>query len=195
MKRVQKLWEHPLYQEHFIKLQQSEEQRIFCNHTLAHFLDVARLTYIYSLESGAGLDKELIYAAALLHDIGRWQQISEGIPHDKAGAALAGQLLPDCGFTDIETSTIQNAILHHRTKNASSQNQAQADTQPAAFCSFGLQNQPEESMPRSLGLRNQSETLALYLRQADKRCRCCFSCSASDECNWSEEQKNHQIIL
>lgn len=166
MKRVQLLWEHPLYQEQFQKLQKSEEQRIFCNHTLSHFLDVARLTYIYSLESGAGLDKELIYAAALLHDIGRWKQISEGIPHDAAGAALAGELLPECGFDESETAAIQNAILHHRTRQADPLNQAPAET-----------------------------PLALFLRKADKRCRCCFACPASPQCNWSQEQKNRQIIL
>ena len=38
------------------------------------FWNVARLMYIYALEEHLELPKELIYAAALLHDIGRAQQ-------------------------------------------------------------------------------------------------------------------------
>lgn len=172
MERVNRLWEHPLYQEHFQRLQQAERHRRFCCHTLSHFLDVARLTYIYSLESEAGIDKEVIYAAALLHDLGRWQQISSGIPHDEASAALAGRLLPECGFDPAEAASIQNAILHHRVKEIPSGS--------SAFAPKG---------------RSQGEPLALYLRRADKQCRCCFACDASNECNWSDDRKNHQIVL
>ena len=49
---LQKIWEHPLYQEHYRKLQKLERERELCCHTLEHFLDVARLTYIYALEEG-----------------------------------------------------------------------------------------------------------------------------------------------
>ena len=38
---------------------------------MRHFLDVARLAWIAGLEQGLGLDKEIVYAAALLHDIGK----------------------------------------------------------------------------------------------------------------------------
>ena len=42
--------------------------------------------------------KELIYCAALLHDIGRARQYEDGTPHDEAGAAIAGQILNELGF-------------------------------------------------------------------------------------------------
>ena len=45
-----------------------------------------------------GLSKESIYAAALLHDIGRHLQYLEGTPHQEASAALAAEILPACGF-------------------------------------------------------------------------------------------------
>lgn len=121
MERIRKLWEHPLYQDQFHKLQNAEQHRIFCNHTLAHFLDVARLIYIYSLEEQVLIDKEIIYAAAFLHDIGRFEQIASGTPHDEAGSVLAGRILPDCGFEQTETAAIQDAILHHRRKTAPSE--------------------------------------------------------------------------
>ena len=70
MDRVNRIWRHPVYQEHYKKIQELESERIFCRHTPEHFLDVARLMYIYALEEHLELPKELIYASALLHDIG-----------------------------------------------------------------------------------------------------------------------------
>lgn len=88
MDRVNQIWRHPVYQEHYKKIQELESERIFCRHTPEHFLDVARLMYIYALEKHLELPKELIYAAALLHDIGRAQQYQYNIPHDIAGVEI-----------------------------------------------------------------------------------------------------------
>ena len=81
MDRVNQIWRHPVYQEHYKKIQELESERIFCRHTPEHFLDVARLMYIYALEEHLELSKELIYAAALLHDIGRAQQYPVSYTH------------------------------------------------------------------------------------------------------------------
>lgn len=99
-------------------LRDAERDRVFCRHTMEHFLDVARLMYIYHLEDDAGLSKEMIYAAALLHDIGRYEQIASGTPHHIAGARIAGKILRDCGFSEKETVRIQNAISSHRNFEA-----------------------------------------------------------------------------
>lgn len=88
MKRVQEIWEHPLYQQNLKELTQLEADRIFCRHTPEHFLDVARLAYIFSLERGISCPRELIYCTALLHDIGRAEQYTVGTPHDEAVPAL-----------------------------------------------------------------------------------------------------------
>ena len=50
MDRVNQIWGHPVYQEHYKKIQELESERSFCRHTPEHFLDVARLMYIYALE-------------------------------------------------------------------------------------------------------------------------------------------------
>ena len=114
MKRIQNIYLHPLYQEQFSLLTEAEQTRPFCRHTIEHFLDVARLMYLYNLEEQTGLDKELIYAAALLHDIGRYEQIAAGTPHDVASARMAGEILKDCDFQESDILLIQDAILHHR---------------------------------------------------------------------------------
>lgn len=115
MKRVNRILEHPLFLRGIEENKKSEENRVFCRHNMQHFMDVARLAYIFSLERGYDLDKEVIYAAALLHDIGRWQQYSLGIPHDKASAEMAENILKETGFDVNETRMIVCAIEEHRT--------------------------------------------------------------------------------
>ena len=74
MQRIWKIYEHPLFIEGLVKNKDAEKERIFCHHDMNHFLDVARLMYIFSMERGYAFGKEEIYATALLHDIGKWQQ-------------------------------------------------------------------------------------------------------------------------
>ena len=47
MTRVNAIWQHPLYQQNLKDLIHLEADRIFCRHTPEHFLDVARLAYIF----------------------------------------------------------------------------------------------------------------------------------------------------
>ena len=56
-------------------------------------MDVARIAYILSADRAYAVSKEIIYAAALLHDIGKWKQYEDGTPHEKASADLAEQIL------------------------------------------------------------------------------------------------------
>ena len=121
MKRIQDIFTHPLYQEQLSLLMDAEKDRIFCRHTVEHFLDVARLAYIHALESHASASKELIYCTALLHDIGRAEQYRSGIPHDEAGAQIAEQILRELSFDPSEIQKITSAIREHR-------NAARSDT-------------------------------------------------------------------
>ena len=126
-------------------------------------MDVARLMYIDALEHDLSISKELIYATALMHDIGRIDQIEQGTPHEKAGAALCDVILPDCGFSEEETAVIQDAILHHRNRTYESQ------------------------------VSGEHDTLSELLYWADKKSRNCFACEMKKECNWDEEKMNLKI--
>lgn len=130
MNRVNSIIDNKLYKEKYDELQILEANRIFCNHGMEHFLAVARLMYIRELENhklltDAGqpteynemIPKHIIYAVALMHDIGRVDQIKEGIPHELASAALCDEILPGCGYTEEEICIIKTAILGHRQKN------------------------------------------------------------------------------
>lgn len=95
------------------KIAEAEKDRIFCLHNLQHFLDVARLAYIMALERKINMEKEIIYAAALVHDIGRWKQYEDGVDHAVASAQLANDLLRDCEFEEKERVVILDAIRKH----------------------------------------------------------------------------------
>ena len=114
MERVNKILKHDLFNAYLEKNKAAEENRRFCRHDMGHFLDVARLAMIFNLQQDLSISEEMIYAAALLHDIGRWKQYEDKTPHEKASAALAPEILSDCGFTKEETEQIVNAISNHR---------------------------------------------------------------------------------
>ena len=114
MKRVNAILRHPLFAEKLRLLDTLEAERAFCRHDLTHLLDVARLMWIDVLERGLEIDRDVVYAAALLHDLGRAEQMQSGIPHEDAGAMLAEKILPDAGFDAEETEAVIAAIRSHR---------------------------------------------------------------------------------
>lgn len=112
--RVNRIIRHPLWKGALNQINELEKNIMFCSHNLEHLLDVARIAYIESLEKSMNISKELIYAAALLHDIGRGMQYEQNVPHDLASVALARSILPECGFSHDEMTEIVNAIAAHR---------------------------------------------------------------------------------
>lgn len=113
--RVNRIVKQDLYQEYLKKNELAEKERSFCRHNMAHFLDVARIAMILNQREDYGIEPEIIYAAALLHDIGRWKQYLDGTPHEKASAELSSEILFKSGFDDEETKEIIAAIASHRT--------------------------------------------------------------------------------
>lgn len=126
MDRVNAVVSHPLYQEYYCRLERAEEGRIFCRHQMSHLLDVARIAYIRNLENGYGFSKDVVYAAAVLHDIGKALQYEEGVPHEIAGERIAGEILDklpkETGFSEEEKRVIKNAVRGHRRLRDGAQN-------------------------------------------------------------------------
>ncbi|CEO89115.1 HD domain-containing protein [Syntrophaceticus schinkii] len=90
---------------------------------------MSRITYILALESGrffnliednnlsgAQAAKEVVYAAGILHDIGRWRQYETGEDHSVIGAELAAEILERTNFTPQEIRVITRAIREHRSQ-------------------------------------------------------------------------------
>lgn len=116
MDRLNQVIWHPKYVVYLDKINKWEQERIFCHHDTKHFMDVARIACILNLEEEMHIDKELIYATALLHDIGRFKQYQDGEDHALVSARLAPEILGACGFSPQETELIVDAIAHHRVK-------------------------------------------------------------------------------
>lgn len=116
MSRIDAIIRHPVFLRHMEKNEAAEQGRVFCRHDMGHLLDVARIAMLLNLEEGLGLTKELLYGAALLHDIGRHEQYENGTPHEEAGAQIAPVILTDCGYDEKETHVITEAIRMHRNK-------------------------------------------------------------------------------
>lgn len=112
--RIDKILSHDLFLGHLDKNNAAEADRRFCRHNIVHFLDVARIATIINLEENLQINREWIYAAALLHDLGKHIQYSEGVPHEKASAEIAPFILEDCDFAEKETRVIVDAIMNHR---------------------------------------------------------------------------------
>ena len=120
MPRLNAVWNHPLYQKYYRENEKIEHDREFCCHQITHLLDVARIAYIKNLEAGLGIDKELIYTAAILHDIGKALQYTDKIPHEIAGEKIAGEILDTLSendaFSETERAWILEAVRGHRRK-------------------------------------------------------------------------------
>ena len=118
MDKVNRILKDKLYQEKFGRIKELEKNREFCNHTMEHFIDVARIAYILNLEQSLGFRKDIIYAAAILHDIGRADEYDKGIPHHIAGADISQKILSSIdGFSDKDKKDIINAIMEHRSNS------------------------------------------------------------------------------
>ena len=186
MKRVDLIYHHPVFQERFQALQAAERDRRFCRHTLEHLLDVARLMYIYAIEEQYPLSKELIYATALMHDIGRMDQIECGTPHEQAGAALCGIILPECGYSPAEIAQIKAAILCHR----SGVRKTRRDKDTAQ----NINQMIEQTDGENGGCSGENQyLLGELLYRADKQSRNCYACAEIQACNWDSGKMNLAI--
>ena len=117
MDRVNNILQNDKYKQYIKKNEFYEKDRIFCHHDIQHFLDVARIGYILSLEKNIKMKKDIVYAAALLHDIGRWKEYEDGTPHEAAGVELAKGLLEESNYTEEERNMVLKAIGNHRKKD------------------------------------------------------------------------------
>lgn len=115
MRKIDNILNNLTFKTYMQDIERAEKTRKFCLHGLSHCLDVARIGYIINLEEKLGYEKETIYAAALLHDIGRRSEYQNGTPHHEAGALIALDILREIGYDREEAEIIADAISHHKT--------------------------------------------------------------------------------
>ena len=118
LKKANQILNNKKYTECLSEIKNLEKDRKFCKHDMEHFLSVARIAYIITLEEGLKYSKDLIYSIALLHDIGRALEYKENIPHNKAGVIISEEILKETSFTSEEKEQILNSICSHRDLNS-----------------------------------------------------------------------------
>lgn len=118
MDKVNSILSNNKFKEYLMKNEKWEIGRKFCCHNLQHFIDVARISYIMALENKINIDREVVYGAALLHDIGRWMQYQDGTPHEIASYKLAEDILNECDYNQDQKAIILSAILNHRNEKS-----------------------------------------------------------------------------
>ncbi|WP_291634173.1 HD domain-containing protein [Clostridium sp.] len=120
--KINLIIENHIFVYNLKKIENFENHREFCLHDMQHFLDVARLMYIMSLENTLNIPKYMIYATAFLHDIGRGTQYENGTPHNIASLPIAKNVLLQCKYDNKEIDEILYAIGNHRinTENLNS---------------------------------------------------------------------------
>ena len=163
MKFVKKLLESEEYAGRLRKLKDMERERVYCRHDLDHFLHVARIAYILSVEQGLELDKEQIYLCGLLHDLGRVEEYRSGISHAEASAGAAGEILRVLGYDREKAQEVCYALSRHS----------------------GRINEKEQIGEET----ERRELLARVLALADQLSRNCFACEARESCKWKDEEK------
>lgn len=174
MERIAAIAESELFTRCLAGIEAAEVDRVFCRHGLPHLLDVARIAWILNLERGCGLRRDVVYAAALLHDIGRVAQYQTGEPHDEAGTRVAAEVLDalpeSLRFSGTDRAAILYAVGGHRGPLA------------------GREGDAHEGLATA-------DALARLIKEADGRSRTCFACAARGACYWSEERKNLSIDI
>ncbi len=113
MERVDKILNHPTFRKTIKKLKKVEQDRIYCIHDMEHLLNVARIMMIQNLEENLRFEKEVIYAVALLHDIGRLNQYKTKEKHAIFGSKMAYDILLECDFDEKLTAEMCLAIKTH----------------------------------------------------------------------------------
>ncbi len=119
MNRLEKILNNPLYWDYLHKNHQKEIERIYCKHNWEHLALTAQLTQKLlrekklTLASDPLVNLEIVGAAGILHDIGRWLQYETGEDHAQTGSRLARPLLEQAGYSQAEIDLVCQAILEH----------------------------------------------------------------------------------
>lgn len=115
---INRILNNEKYKSLMARIEELEIGRRYCLHGIEHSLDVARIAYIMCLEERLPITKDEVYAAALLHDIGRASEYEEKLPHHEQSALIARKILGECNydgiFSEKEIDEICEAINSHK---------------------------------------------------------------------------------
>ncbi len=113
MDKIQGIINHPIFIESVNKIAEMEANRLYCKHDRKHFTTVIEIMIKINMEQDLAYTNEQIYAAGLLHDIGKCVQYETGEPHQYAGKKIAENIMIDVGYDRTDISLVLKAIEEH----------------------------------------------------------------------------------
>lgn len=166
--QIDRLLQHPKYRARLELLQEMEQNRIYCGHNLEHFMKVGCIAEQVVVKNELPFSEDVIFGAALLHDVGRVEQYRQGISHEKASVAFAREILFSLNWDVSDIEMVCEAIGSH------SHRQCAADRW--------------EKMSALV-------SLAEVISFADQFSRTCYRCHVADTCKWKEEEKINKAFF
>lgn len=212
MKFTEKLLRHPEFLQLQKRVQEMEQDRMYCHHELSHALDVCRMAWMMYLED-----------EYKMHLKERWQkkETESHVSEPKNNAETAGQRETDLQKDDadhVEVSYLNadnmlakkdqfyvTGLLHDIGRVAqyeTGEHHSVAGVRIAEKLLTEIEY-PSEWTKETLQIvgvhhgREDEEgvayTMEYYIRRADHLSRNCFFCEASDSCKWKKEERNQTI--
>ncbi len=86
------------------------------NNKGAHTFDHTKRVYALSIRIGKalGANLKILGAAALLHDIGRLEEVERGVSHSILSGEMSQDILRETGYDDVEIKQVVDVIRTHR---------------------------------------------------------------------------------
>ena len=205
MKFTEKLLKHPDFLRLQKRVQQIEQDRIYCHHELPHALDVCRMAWMMYLEDqmqknlrygldAEKMDTELKNNCALEAEFTSKSETEKGMKAEnfaelceKKDQFYVTGLLHDIGrVAQYETGEHHSEAGVRIAKELLSEISYPAEWMAETLQIVGVHHGREEE-------NDETGAMEYYIRRADHLSRNCFLCKAADSCKWSDEERNQTI--
>lgn len=209
MEFTEKLLKHPEFLRLQKRVQQIEQDRIYCHHELSHALDVCRMAWMMYLEDQMQeiLGSESDTGLKNKYDMESVLENSEKMT--EAGKAANTEDISEKKTVNLQEKKDQFYVtgLLHDIGRVAQYETGEHHSEAGMRIAEGLLTDigyPAEWMSRTLQIvgvhhgrkeaREESCTMEYYIRRADHLSRNCFCCEAADSCKWSDEERNQTIF-
>ena len=205
MKFTEKLLKHPEFLRLQKRVQQIEQDRIYCHHELPHALDVCRMAWMMYLEDqmqknlrygsdAEKMDTELKNNCELEAGFTSKSEPEKGMKAEnfaelceKKDQFYVTGLLHDIGrVAQYETGEHHSEAGMRIAKELLSEISYPAEWMAETLQIVGVHHGREEE-------NDETGAMEYYIRRADHLSRNCFFCEAADSCKWSDEERNQTI--
>ena len=211
MKFTEKLLKHPEFLRLQKRVQQIEQDRIYCHHELPHALDVCRMAWMMYLEDQMqkklesesktdlknGYEPESGFKSGERITVERNAECTDNICgkryssvnlQEKKDQFYVTGLLHDIGrVAQYETGEHHSEAGMRIAKQLLSEIGYPSEWMSETLQIVGVHHGREEE-------KDETGAMEYYIRRADHLSRNCFLCEAADSCKWSDGERNQTIF-